>query len=1369
MNRTILWGVCFLILCHAPLVGSMPFHFHTLNLKNGLSQSSVMKVYQDSKGFMWFATRNGLNKYDGNSFQVYQHDNNNRSSLSHNHITDLLEDGHSNLWIGTISGLNRLNLVTNQMTAYDMEETGKLFSIEEWINSLYMDRQLRLWIATNGGLFYLDTSNECFYALPINNGLKYVLSVVQDYKENIWVGTMFDGVYVFDKRMNLLYHLSKDNTFSSLTDNHVTIIYEDADRQIWIGTRKSGLNKVDPSTYLVTRYTTDNSNIGNNYIRSIVEYENRLIIGTFEGFNVMDYSGNTLEKFTNFEDHRGGLGHFSVYATYVDNANTLWVGTYGGGVSYSNPLNSRFVFYNPEEDLRTNFGVFGAMDYQEVTNTLWIATEGGGLLSMDVTKNAFRHYLLQNQPERQSDQNIFKSVMVEGNIVWCGTNKGTLYRFDILKKTFSLYYSFSNKEVSIYTIKRTADGSLWVGAADYTGLCRFPPGSNVPEQTFPLADSTRHVFDSNRCFFEIEPGIYLAGTHNRGMVYYDSHTQTIRYYNIRLEEPYRILSDYISDIIRDDNGNIWVATFGGGFYLFDKDEGIKETYTTADGLADNNITSLVWGNDRKLWFSTGRGISSFCPVTKEFTNYTDHNEIQIYEFTPKGSFRLPDNRIFFSGSGGLLSFSPDYIRKNEFVPPVVFTQLAVNNKPVKIGDETGMLRMNDEQNYEVRLKHGQNNFSISYAALNYLFPNQNRYAYMLEGYDKEWNEAGGRKEAFYTNLRPGSYIFKVRASNNDGVWNEEGAVVFIRIRPPVWATWYAYLFYMMVLTAVSFAVYYYFHMKHKLERDLVEKQKEQQQQEQFHQSQIRMFTNFSHELRTPLMLIMSPIEEMMRRVDLSAPLKNMLQIMSNNTQRLLLLVNQLLDLRKNESGKLQLQVSHDNLYLFTQEIYIAFNQISAQKKIRFFLEAETAEIDAWFDRTLLEKVIFNLLSNSFKHTSLNETICIRLKSYTRMQLEDAFTPQELEDVNMQSASFALISVEDTGKGIPDSEKSFIFSPFFQGKNNADNSMVGTGIGLSLVLSVVKLHQGKIWIEDNKPKGTIFRILLPIGRNIYPDNQIISETPVSVSVLDGGHDEMEQIIPLRQKYQVLLAEDNTDVRTYIKERLEPYFEVWEAENGKTAYEKIIKDLPDLVISDIMMPEMDGLQLCSLIKEDLRSSHIPVIIITAKSMVMHIKEGFRSGADDYIVKPFNIDILLYRIHNILASRERLRDLYGKRFSLETLGIETTSADDRFMQRFFEIIEKHLTNPNLNVDLICQEIGMGRTSFYRKLRAITNISAIDLIRNKRLEIAAGMLINTDKTVSEISFLVGFNSNTYFSTCFKSLYGISALEYVQQKKKNI
>ena len=1362
----------FLCFLSAWLNGAVPpFSFSSLKLESGLSQLSVLKIHQDKSGIMWFATRNGLNRYDGNSFVVYKHSNGDSSSLSSNHITSLAEDDSGNLWVGTMNGLNRLDLETDRITSYNDTPAYAQSPIRNtWISCLHVDKQKRFWVGTNKGLFLYDYVDGTFSPANLNGKLPkdQIMAISEDRNGNLLIGTYENGLYIYDGKQHFLSHYFKNTTPLSLTGNNISAIHEGPDDCLWVGSRQSGLSRIDTKRNTVTHFTVQNGGLGDNSVRTIDTYNGKIVIGTYNGLSLIDPADGSCTTYTNFDERKGGLSHFSIFSAFVDKANTLWIGTYSGGVCYSNPLNSRFMFYDLQSSPDKLFGIFATMAYQP-GHTLWVASEGRGLLSFDLETEKFERYLLDVRPNALNDRNIIKSLFLEGNTLWCGTQKGTLYRFDMRTKKFSLFYSF-DQEISIYTIARCSDGALWVGTTDNTGITRL-----LPDGTVAPADSFFRQLPSVRSFLEIRDGVYLIGMHLAGLAMYDSHAHSLVTYKTGKEGPYKLYSDHVSNIVRDKKGRIWIGTFGGGFCRFDEENGIVERLTAHDGLSDDNINSMIPGDDGKLWISTGNGISSYDPESRIFNNYTGKSEIPVNEFSLKGGIKLPDNRIYFSGSNGLISFYPERLKENSFIPPVVLTTFTVNNKPILPGDPSGLLGKVLDYTEEVELDYNQNNFSVGYAALNYLYPNQNKYAYMLEGYDNDWNDAGSRKEAFYTNLKPGNYVFRVRASNNDGLWNDEGRSLAIRIRTPLWQTWYAYLIYILIAGSIFYVIWYYLHMKRRLEHDLFEKQKEQQRQEEFHQSKIRMFTNFSHELRTPLMLILSPLEEVLQRVDMNSNLKGTLRLVYGNAQRLLLLVNQLMDLRKNQSGNLRLRVSHNDLYLFTQEIYIAFNQIAVKERIAFRLESDESGIDAWFDRALLEKVFFNLLSNAFKHTAPGESVTIRLQSLSATGLQEQY-PGRIGGEVREGSRYVCLSVEDTGKGIDDSDKFHIFSPFYQGTDESESNTTGTGIGLSLVLSIVKLHKGVVWVEDNTSKGAVFRVLIPVNREAYAHEQFAEESssarnPYGEIEEAGNESEIpdnmhERLSASGQRYTLLLAEDNPDVRRYISKHLEPYFDVLEAENGVEAFDKIVETLPDLVISDIMMPKKDGLQLCSEIKQDLRTGHIPVIIITAKSMVMHIKEGFQCGADDYIVKPFNMGVLLYRIRNILASRERLKELYGKKFSLESLGIETTSADDTFMQKLFEVIEQNFSNPELNVETLCKGVGMGRANFYRKLKAITDLSPIDLIRNKRLEIAAKMLLETDMNVSEVSVNIGFNSHAYFATCFKAMYGMSPTEYVQQNK---
>ena len=903
------------------------------------------------------------------------------------------------------------------------------------------------------------------------------------------------------------------------------------------------------------------------------------------------------------------------------------------------------------------------------------------------------------------------------------------------------------------------------GASTEFGLTCFVNDSLVT--TFCNNVDEPIYFSNVRCILEEEDGVFLLGSTAEGLLRFDTHKkQLTKYSNEASVEKYRIPNNYISAIVRTKSGEIWGSTYGGGIFQLDESKAIRRIMTVREGLLDNNICTLVESSDQRLWMSTVNGLIMFDPAKDEVRNYHRHNGIDIREFTLHSGIALPDGSLCFAGSNGFVTFHVEAMDKNNNIPPVVLEQLSVNNHPVEVGDESAILDKVLDGMETIRLAYNENNFSITYQALNYIYATQNQYAYKLEGYDTDWNYVGERNSAFYTNLSPGKYVFLVKASNNDGVWNEEGRSLIIIVQPPLWRTWDAYLFYVIALAAIIYGILYYVNIKRNLEAGLKMKQLEKQKQEEFHQAKIRLFTNFSHELRTPLMLIITPFEELVKRVDIPAELHDKLSIIYKNAQKLLLLVNQLMDLHKNQAGSMDLKVSEGDICEYIKEIYYAFNQIALTNEVKFTLNCTPKTINGWFDKSLLEKVVFNLLSNAFKYTASGESVLMEVSEVTLKELDPKRTDGLYKDENSQ---YVILKVKDSGKGIEEGEADKIFTPFYQIPETSGINLSGTGIGLSLVYTIVQLHRGVIYVDHTETKGACFVVILPVSRSAFSEEQIESREIDKIAEITNTED-ISVSLPVTEnkdqpKYKILLVEDDKDVRDYLKKSLEAEYIVIEAADGVRAYEKVVQDFPDLVLSDIMMPKRDGLELCTMIKNDIRIGHIPVILMTARSMVVHIKEGFQAGADDYIVKPFNMDVLQTRIRSLLASREQLKKLYGKRFSPDVMGIEVKSADERFSQKLFDVIEKNISNEKLDVELLCTEIGISRANLYRKLKSITELSPMELIRNKRLEMAAKLLKESEMNVSEIASHLGFNSHSYFSNSFKAFYGCTPTEFVQMK----
>lgn len=1358
----ILLLVLFASILHAERTNYL-YSFNS-DLNEGISQLSVMDIYQDSKGYLWFATKNGLNRFNGKEYVIYRREDGNEQSLSGNSIASVTEDQDGYLWVGTNNGLNRIDLNTDRIKRYNSGANGLTQSS---ITKVYSDAAGYLWVGTWGGLYRFNREEDRFERILLDNNLEdiSVSALFEDSAGRYWIGTRDKGVYLCDNQMNIISHFTRESKNMPLNNNNITSIYEDTQKQIWIGS-KYGLNKVNLRENEVLSFTSENSKLSNNTVRCLVEWEGKLLVGTFDGIFALDPESGQIIKVAGYDDINHSLSHYSVYAFCVDHDYTLWVGTFAGGINYLNKFTNRFVLHRPEDELNIRTGIYGAITYESPSN-LWIATEGYGLLNYNYQTNTSHYYLIDPSAHFAFNTNIIKSVFYEDGYVWCGTTKGEIYKFNIRTKTFSLYHKYP-VEYSIYSIIRDRKGNLWVGGASTEfGLTCFVNDRLVT--TFTNNVDEPFYLSNVRCVLEEEDGVLLLGSTADGLLRFDTNKkQLTKYSNEATVESYRIPNNYISAIVRTKSGEIWVSTYGGGIFQFDKTEHVKRVMTARDGLLDNNICSLVESSDRKLWMSTVNGLIMFDPVGGEVRNYHRHNGIDIREFTLHSGIALPDGNLCFAGSNGFVTFQVAAMDKNENIPSVVLEQLSVNNQPIEVGDESGVLDKVLDSMDTIRLLYNENNFSITYQALNYIYSTQNQYAYKLEGYDTDWNYVGGRNSAFYTNLSPGKYVFHVKGSNNDGVWNEQGRSLTIIVQPPLWRTWYAYLFYIIALAVISYVILHYVNIKRNLEAGLKLKQLEKQKQEEFHEAKIRLFTNFSHELRTPLMLIITPFEELVKRVDIPAELHDKLSIIYKNAQKLLLLVNQLMDLHKNQAGSLDLKVSEGDVCEYIKEIYYAFNQIALTNEVKFSLNCMPKTINAWFDKSLLEKVVFNLLSNAFKYTPSGESVTMEVSEKSWNGLGTKQTDGLYKDEN---ANYLVLRVKDSGKGIEEGEVDKIFTPFYQIPETSGINLSGTGIGLSLVYTIVQLHRGVIYVDNTERSGACFVVILPISRSAFSEDQIENIEFDKISEVTNT-DDISASLPAPEKvegpkYKILLVEDDKDVRSYLKKSLEAEYTVIEAADGVRAYEKVVQDFPDLVLSDIMMPKRDGLELCTLIKNDIRVGHIPVILMTARSMVVHIKEGFQAGADDYIVKPFNMDVLQTRIRSLLASREQLKKLYGKRFSPEVMGIEVKSADERFSQKLFDVIEQNISNDKLDVELLCTEIGISRANLYRKLKSITELSPMELIRNKRLEMAAKLLKESEMNVSEIALHLGFNSHSYFSNSFKAFYGCTPTEFVQSKDR--
>ena len=1336
--------------------------FSALSLKDGLSQLTVTVIFQDSKGLMWFGTRNGLNSYDGKSFRNYFFKN--PENQIDNHILAICEDSERNLWVGTTNGLVCIEYATEKIVTFFHNKQDPNSLSDNYIFSLELDKSNRIVIGTKSGLNIYDKSKNRFDRYFVNGMLKDnpIRSLCVSKDGSFYLGTVTQGLLHIDQNIELIDQYKIDNPQK---EKQISVVFEDKSGLIWYGGINKGLCVLNPGNKTVQRFTISDGIEDNNNLRAIEDDgKGNLILGTFNGLYLFN---KTSGKFTAFSDiyiPGGELNHYSILALMYDNAGTLWVGTYAGGVSNYHPNNKRFTYYNPAENNKYT-GIMGMM-VEDKDKNIWIASEGAGLIGWNVKNRTFTYNRIEPLNGRNYSKNIIKSLYYENNKIYCGTSRSEIYVFDLESRKFKLLYKLNDERKVIYDLLKDTDGNLWVGATgDNTGLYCINKNGNIQSE-FIVGKNKKYTFNDVRTLLLLRNNVLLVGTRFNGLLKFDYVHNTIQQIYLRDGMNNKIDdNEYFTSIFRDSKNNIWIGTFGKGVFCYTEKDGIIAHYDKKNGLLEEDICSIVEAKDKNIWIATNSTISELNIHTKKIKTYNNKNGIHLLEISLRAAYKASDGRLLFSGSNGFISFLPNNLSHNSFIPPVIFTSFSVNNNTIEVNDKTGILKENLNVIKEIDLKYNQANISITFAALNYIFPEHNTYAIKLAGIDKEWANIGPRNEINYANLAPGNYTFMVKASNNDGIWNENPISLKIHISPPFWGTWWAYTIYSLLLLVVFAVVLYYLKIKHELESKILLKQLEQEKSESFHKERIQLFTNFSHEMRTPLTMILTPLIDLIDKSELLTPLyKESLQLMQKNANRLLLLVNQLMDFQKTESGKMKLKASENDMVDFLSEIYLSFNELAKSQKINFTFDHSIKKLPAFFDENLFEKVCFNLITNAFKFSKDyggDVTLTLKVVSESAKQDLPLDIQDELKDI---VGDLLMISVVDNGLGISEKNLKEIFTPFYQIQPAANKIQLGSGIGLSLTKSILKLSHGAIWATSEVNVGTTFTVLLPISKENFGENEI------SESKQDYTIDEHVELpaMPFDTKNQtVLIIDDDEDLRRFIGNTLSTSFKILTAADGQEGLDIATSEMPDIVLCDVMMPHITGLELCKKLKSNIKTGHIPIILITSRALSMQIQEGFDAGADEYITKPFRTSLLLLKVNTLLQNRERLKNIYSKKFSLESLGIEVVSSDERFMDKISEIIQQNFANPELDVDFIARELGMSRTNLYRKVKSLTNLSTIDLIINVRLLTAKKMMVESNLSIAEIGYETGFNSPAYFTTSFKKQYGMTPKEFIETVRK--
>ncbi|ADY53040.1 histidine kinase [Pseudopedobacter saltans DSM 12145] len=1320
-------------------------HFTSVN---GLSQRSVIAIIQDKKGYLWLGTRDGLNRFDGHRFVVYKHDINNPKSLSNNNIHAIHQDQSGNLWIGTQNGLNRYNPSEDNFIRYKSDSNQK--TITGNIISAIADVEKNIiWVATENGISAINTENNSITRIqkrknnvnsPSENNTRYILSTKG---HHVWIcNTLYIDRYNIQTKQFTRFNYPKKVT-SGIHVNGLPTLYLDHHNTLWLGNER-GLAIFDQNLQEFVDFEFDNRTAITTAVRSITEDLNgNLWIGSYAGLYILSADHSSLKHVTHDDNNPTSLSQNSIYNITRDSRGDMWIGTWADGLNYYNRDNDAFkhILFGTTKN-KLNYRVVSGIA-EDPSGNLWIGTEGGGLNLYNRKTKTFSYYKnIPNDPNSLSANNV-KAVIIDKNKnIWVGIHDGGLNFLNTSQKP----YKFQNidfnkgqnpslKSYKVLTLCEDQNNNIWIGTLN-AGLIIY---DTQKKELYRIDKDIRTVMS----IVQTEnPDVLLVGG-SKGVETININTKKrtkITLGSIKKDDP----DVYVNCLFIDNKNNYWIGTEGYGIYIYTPKINKIKIYGIKDGLPNDIIYGMLSDNNGNVWASTNNGISRINLQSNTIKNYNQADGLQGNEFNYGSFYKTKNKELFFGGTNGLTYFDANDIRINTFVPTVDINNIEVNNAPYsKITYLTP----------EIILKYDQNNFSIDFTSLSYLQPEKNEFEYILEGNDKKWNYVGSQRKAVYTNIKAGNYTFRVKGSNNDRLWSSKEATLHIKVLPAPWQTWWAYLSYLGVLVGIVFYI-------RRLILLRIKERKEKEKSEQISQLKLRLFTDISHDFRTPLTLIIAPLQKMVDEKQGDDVIQQQHNIMLKNAKMLLQLINQVLDFRKSESEDFLLQATESDIISFIKDVKSSFNSLAAKKNIDYQLLVNRNEIMVWFDHIKLKKVLYNLLSNAFKFSSDNSEIILELSLISRK-------------VNIRTVDFIKISITNFGDVIPQNELELIFNQFYQLDNEKKD--LGYGIGLSLCKRLVELHHGEISVESSETSGTSFNIFLKLGKDHLEQNERMSR------VISSLQDEQLFVIEENttaktsslteelytdqiENQTLLIVEDNIDLQQFIEKIFNRRYKVFTASNGKTALE-ITKENPiDLIISDIQMPSMDGFELCKNIKNNLLTSHIPVILLTAKTSTIHQEEGYYTGADAYITKPFNANILELRVSNLLETRAALIRKFKKDAILEPKNLTVTSPDEIFLEKAITVVEKNISNESFNASIFVVEMGMSRTVIFTKIKALTGQNLSTFIRTIRLKKAGILLEETEMNISQIAYEVGFNDLKYFRECFKEFFKVTPSEY----KKN-
>jgi signal transduction histidine kinase/ligand-binding sensor domain-containing protein/DNA-binding response OmpR family regulator len=1355
-----------LVFCNVLLVAQQdPFRFSRLNINHGLSHNYVSGFLKDSRGFVWIGTSSGLNRFDGYRIRVFRNDLRDTTTIRNNFINSMFEDPDGRIWVYSTTGTSDISIFdpATEQFSHNSRPFLRRYGIPEGgITNIFKDASGRYWFShQTQGLFrysprFKTSSPVAYQHNEAISPATTISHLTEDASGDIWI-ILRNGVLqrLDAETMDVKY----ENTYLRdlyKKENSEFRLCADADGDLWISCSNANYGvifyAVGQDKFKHITETSRDIRLNNNIVRGVTQDNKGYIwIATDHGgLNIIDKVNQTIRYQLNNPSDDKSLAQNSINSMYKDRDGIIWLGSFKQGVSYYHESIVRFPLFrheptNPSSPHYSDINRFVEDDQQNI----WMGSNGGGLIFWDRKKGTYKTYRHRPEdPASLSADVIVGMAMDKGNKLWIGTYYGGLNSFD--GNIFTHYRHDpsdpqSLADESIWDVLEDSRGNLWLGTLQ-GGLDMYDRTTKAFRH-YRNGDVNSVQTNYVSVVEEDSKGNIWVGT-GFGIDVLERETGRFVHYSNNPSIATSLSNNSILWIMEDSRRMMWIGTMEG-LNMFNPRDKTFRTFRTEEGLPHNTILTILEDNDGTLWMSTPNGLSNLRIIdegrntTHEyvFKNYDESDGLQGKQFNDNAALKTSDGQLVFGGVNGFNIFRPGELQSNVLKPTVILSDLYINNKSVKPGealDDRIILPNAIHLTESIQVAYNQNAISIEFGALSYIHPEKSQYRYILEGVEKDWVTTNGlSRRATYTNLDPGDYNFRVLASNNDGVWSDHEVRLGITVLPPFWKTSTAFVIYVLTVLGILLMTRRLIQQRERMKFAIEQERIEAHRMHELDLLKIKFFTNVSHEFRTPLTLIITPLEKMLKTTP--AEQKPQLELIYRNARRLLNLINSLLDFRKLEVKEIKFTPSEGDVIKFIREAAHSFIDLSEKKNIAFSFDSNVPSLEMIFDQDKLEKILFNLLSNAFKFTPENGKISVHLES-----------KNELANRVIE------IRVTDNGIGIPGENLERIFERFFQ--NDVPRSMVnqGTGIGLSIVKEFVKASGGTIRVESEIGLGSSFIVTLPVlGLDAHT---------ADVAIPDDAPVVLEETYNVHGKPVLLLVEDNEDFRFYLKDNLKIAYSIIEASNGKQGLIMTQKHLPDLIVSDVMMPEMNGIEFCRAVKDSANLCHIPLILLTARMAEEQKVEGFEAGADDFVTKPFSFEILQARIRNLIHQREIFQKDFRKQIEVKASTIRITSMDEKLIQNAIRVVEERITDSEFSVEDLSRELGMSRVHLYKKLLALTGKSPLEFIRTIRLQHAAQLLEKSQLSVSEIAYKVGFNNPKYFTKYFKEEYKVLPSAYASR-----